>query len=253
MRRGGFGVAVFVAALFLALSTLAVDVRAAIIGNWDKSGRSWNNSHMTRIKAAMVAAGHQVQPDTPITEDAIRSLGVFVIAEPTTVPSTQELALLRNFLDAGGVIFVFGDTGIELPTYNSLLSGVGSTMSFIPTTIGTSSVLSDNKFTAGPANIVGDRLSVTSGNGTTGGTLVDNNYVRYEQIKHGYMVVFGDRIDHNDVISPANIKLILNLVAVAPGPVFPVPAVSPAGLALASLVLIVAGFGCIRRRRVSGR
>ena len=251
MRRGGLNVAVVLAALFLALSALVTDARAGVIGNWDKSGRSWNNSHMTKIKAAMQAAGHQVLPDAPITEVGLKSLSVFLMGEPSATPSAEELAILRKFLFSGGMIFVFGDTGIDLPTYNSLLTGTGSTISFIATTIGTSSALPANKFTDAPVNIVGNTLSVTSGNGTAGGTPIDNNYVRYEQVGAGTIVVFGDRIDHNDVISTANTNLLLNVVSFALGPEVQIPTLSPLGLTAASTLLMLAGAAAIRRRRTA--
>ena len=251
MRRGGFSIAVVLAALFLALTALAQTAAAAVVGNWDKSARSWNNSHMTKVKAAMESAGYQVLADQPITEAGLKSLTVFVIGEPSASPSAEQLSLLKKFMSAGGMILLFGDTGIDLPTYNNLLTGVGSTMAYTSTTIGTSSALPENKFTGGPINIVGSTLSVTSGNGTAGGTLIDSNYVRYEQIGSGYMVVFGDRIDHNDVISAANTNLILNIVSIALGPIVQIPALSPAGLLLASLLLLLAASAALHHRRAA--
>ena len=249
MRRGGFQLAGVLAALFLAVTTLASSAYAHTIGNWEKSGRSWNNAHMTKIKAAMEADGHQVLPDGPITELAFKSLAVFVIAEPSAVPTAAELALLKKFLATGGMILLFGDTGIDLPAYNSLLAGVGSAITFTATTIGTSSALPPNKFTDAPNNVVGSTLSVSSGNGTAGGTLVDNNYVRYEQVGAGLMFVFGDRIDHNDLISSVNSRLLLNIVSVALGPQLQIPTLSTAGLALASMLMLFAGLAVVRRRR----
>ena len=126
MRRGGFQLALVLAALFLAVTTLASSAFAHTVGNWEKSGRSWNNSHMTKVKAAMQADGHQVLADGPITELALKSVAVFVIAEPSATPTAEELALLKKFVASGGMILLFGDTGIDLPPYNSLLSAVGS-------------------------------------------------------------------------------------------------------------------------------
>ena len=58
------GIAGVLTALLLAVSALASSAHAHVIANWDKSSRSWNNAHMTKIKAAMEAAGHQVLPDS---------------------------------------------------------------------------------------------------------------------------------------------------------------------------------------------
>ena len=249
MRPGGFCVSVLLAAILLAPLGLSGEAQAGVVANWDKSSRSWNNSHMTRIKAAMQEAGHRVEGDGAISTAALKISSVYLIGEPVATPSPGELTLLAEFVKSGGMIFVFGDTGIDLPTYNNLLAGIGSTIAFTTTTVGTSSALPEGRFTEGPSRIAGSTLSVTSGNGTTGGLRIDNNYVRYEQIGAGYVVAFGDRIDHNDVISDTNAKLLLNLVSLAVGPNVQIPAVSSLALVLAALLL--AGLGAVRiaRRR----
>ena len=252
MRRAGPGIpaiAGVLTALLLAASALASSAHAHVIANWDKSNRSWNNSHMTKIKAAMETAGHQVLPDSPITEKVLKSIQVLVIGEPTALPTAGELLLLKAFVTAGGMVLLFGDTGIDLPTYNGLLAGIGSSITFTTTTIGTSSALPDNKFTGGPASsVVGSSLSVTSGNGTAGGTLVDNNYIRYDVIGAGLVFTFGDRIDHNDVISATNMSLLLNIVAIALGPAFLIPTLSATAMMLLSLLLMIAAFIALRGR-----
>ncbi|MEP6702123.1 MAG: hypothetical protein ABJB04_03970 [Betaproteobacteria bacterium] len=191
---------------------------------------------MTKIKAAMESATYRVDPDSAINDGSLRAQ-VLIIGEPVTTPTTAEIAKLREFINAGGMVMVFGDTGIDLPTYNNLLTGIGSAIQFTTTTIGTTSALVAGPFTQQPSKIAGNTLSITSGNGTTGGTLIDNNYVRYEVIGNGYVVVFGDRIDHNDVISATNTTLLLNLVSEASGPPTSIPALAPALLVLVSLLL----------------
>ena len=49
--------------------------QAGVVANWDKSSRSWNNSHMTRIKTAMQDAGHRVEGDGAISAAALRGQG----------------------------------------------------------------------------------------------------------------------------------------------------------------------------------
>jgi hypothetical protein len=235
MRLGGFCASVFVAAALLFAS--AGTAHANTIANWDKSARSWNNSHMSKIKAAMQSAGHKVQPDAPINDVSLRS-AVFVIGEPIATPTPAELAKLKAFLIAGGMILLFGDTGIDLNTYNDLLAGLSSTIQFTTTTIGTSSALGSGPFTDNPSRISGASLSVTSGNGTSGGKLIDNNYVRFESVGNGYVFVFGDRIDHDEFISTTNTSLLLNIVSVALDPGTPVPALSSTLLAALSLLLV---------------
>jgi hypothetical protein len=247
MRLGGYCASAFLAAILLAPFGVAGDAHAGVITNWNKSGRSWNNSHMTKIKVAMQNAGHRVESDGIISGSVLKNSGVYLIGEPTATPTAAELALLRQFAIDGGIIFIFGDTGIDLPTYNNLLAGIGSGITFTPGTIATTSALPVGQFTQIPWNISGSTLSVTSGNGTVGGTLIDNNYVRYEKIGAGFVFVFGDRIDHDDVISDTNTRLFLNLVSIAIETPAPIPAVSSIVLGLASLLL--AGFGAIRLAR----
>jgi hypothetical protein len=249
----GFGITTVLTALVLAVSVLASDAHAHVVANWDKSARSWNNSHMTKIKAAMESAGHEVLPDSPITEQLLKAVSVLVIAEPTRVPSAEELSLIKQFVTAGGVLLLFGDTGIELPRYNNLLAGIGSGITYTSITVGTTSALPESKFTDAPIRIVGSTLTVTSGNGTTGGTLIDNNYVRYEVIGAGLIFAFGDRIDHDDVISQTNTSLLLNIVAIALGPVALIPTMSAGGVALMVLFLSISAVMMLRRRRLATR
>jgi len=244
MRLGVLRAALVFIWLFVAGMT---PVQAKIIANWDKSARSWNNSHMSQIKASMQDAGHSVLADAPIT-DATLKAGVLVVGEPVAAPSSTEMAKMKDFVALGGMVLVFGDTGIDLTTYNTLLTGLGSSIQFTTSTVGTSSALPDGFFTTGPNKISGGSLNVTSGNGTAGGKLVDSNYVRYERVGSGMVVVFGDRIDHNDVISPTNTSLLLNVVAIAADPPFIVPALSGAMLLVLGVALaaVAARYGRLR-------
>lgn len=248
MRLGRFCFSVSLFVGVLALASTAGIGYAAVIGNWDQSARSWNNAHMTKVRAAMSGAGHRVDTDGTISA-SLQGSSIFLIGEPKSTPTSVELGLLRQFALRGGMILVFGDTGIDLPTYNNLLAGIGSTIAFTTTTIGTTSALPDGQFTQGPWTIAGSSLSVTSGNGTAGGTPIDSNYVRYEKLGLGYVVVFGDRIDHDDVISDTNTKLLLNLVNVGVGFVAQIPAVAFIGLVLVSLLLAGIGARHLARRR----
>ena len=61
--------------------------------------------------------------------------------------------------------------------------------------------------------------------------------------------MFGDRIDHNGVISTTNTNLLLNLVSIAVGPVFNIPTLSPLAFALAALLLAALGVSALNRRQ----
>src|SRR5258706_15672953 len=115
MRLGRFCASVFLAASVLACAVIAGDAAAVMIGNWDKSARSWNNLHMTKIKTAMQLAGFSVIGDAPISAQTLND-AVYIIGEPVATPTAAELALLRQLLQGGGMIMVFGDTGIDLQT-----------------------------------------------------------------------------------------------------------------------------------------
>jgi hypothetical protein len=234
-------VSVGLAAILLLSAVSAGNAGAGVVANWVGSSRSWNDSHMTSIKTAMQNAGNRVDSDAVISSAALNISSVLVIGEPSATPTAAELALLHQFVLGGGMVFVFGDTGIDLPTYNDLLAGIGSTITYTPTTIVTTSALADGPFTLSPWKISGSTLSVSPGNGTTGGTLIDNSYVRFEQLGNGYVVAFGDRIDHNDVISDTNTKLLLNLASFAVVRTAEIPAVSVEGLFL--IWLLIAGLG----------
>jgi len=244
MRLGVFCAAVLSAICFcFAGSGLAY---ATNVANWEKSARSWNNSHMSTIKAAVTAAGHKVLADAPINDQTLLA-GVFIMGEPIAAPTAAEAAKLHDYVQNGGIVLVFGDTGIDLPTYNGLLAGIGSSIQYTTSTVGTSSALPEGMFTGAPSKIAGGTLTVTSGNGTSGGTLIDSNYVRYERLGNGYVFVFGDRIDHNEVISPTNTTLLLNIVAVAPESPLLVPTLSE--WALAALALLLAGVAALHAAR----
>src|SRR5262245_55746719 len=133
MRLGGFCTSVSLAALVMA-SVATGNAYANSVANWEKSARSWNNSHMSKIKASMQAAGHRVDADGGIGTGPIRN-AVMVIGEPVATPTAGELGVLRGFLKDGGMVLLFGDTGIDLGTYNNLLTGMGSTIQFTTTTI----------------------------------------------------------------------------------------------------------------------
>src|SRR5215203_4057077 len=100
MRLGVFCAAVL-SALWLTLAG-AQSAHANAVANWDKSARSWNNSHMTKIRAAMQEAGHLVLADAPINESTLRRAAVVVMGEPLAAPTGTELTRLQEFIRIGG-------------------------------------------------------------------------------------------------------------------------------------------------------
>ena len=88
--------------IWLLLAGMA-PVHAKVIANWDKSARSWNNSHMSKIKASMQDAGHTVLSDAPIS-DATLKAGVLVVGEPVTAPSAAEITKMKDFVTLGGMV-----------------------------------------------------------------------------------------------------------------------------------------------------
>ena len=53
---------------------------AANVGQWQGSLRSWNHPDMALLRAALVAAGHTLEADGPISASALANDQVFLIA-----------------------------------------------------------------------------------------------------------------------------------------------------------------------------
>lgn len=225
--------------------------QAAVIGNWSSSSRSWNSSDMATLKAALVAAGHTVRPDAAISAGELAACQVFVIGEGTAAPVGVELTQLTAFVNGGGILLVFTNSGASgVPAGNAMFAALGSTLLFG----GGSPSLAPfpaGPFTNGPPhNIVGQSLATSPGNDITGGTALAGSYAAFQQIGAGYVVGFGDRFDHNTFnpnASTPNGQLFLNIAAVGTT----VPAMPTAGLIALGLLLALVALAMGRRGRLA--
>ena len=128
---------------------------------------------------------------------------------------------------------------------NTILSGIGSTLSF-GGGAGNGPLQSGNFLTeGGPFNIVGSTLQVTPGIGVSGGTALAGSYVAFEAIGAGFVFGFGDHFTHdlfNNSAGNVNGQMHINLVE---SKVDPIPLPAP----IVMLGAAIAGVGMIARKR----
>lgn len=222
--------------------------QAAIIGNWDGSGRSWNSDSI--LADLMTSRGHTVEADGALTAANLANDTLFVIGEATRATTAQETTDLLNWITGGGRLLVTVDSGdIGAPSGNSILSALGSSLNFGGTP-SNAPLQSGNFLTeGGPFDIVGESLQVTPGTAVNGGTSLAGSYVAYDQIGAGFIFGFGDHF-HNDFFnnsaSNVNGQMHINLVE-SGGTVTPVPA--PGIIALLGIGLAAFGFSRRNSRR----
>lgn len=214
----------------------------AIIGNWSGSSRSWNNGDMATLKATMIAAGNTVEADEAITAANLSNDNLFVIGEPTLTPTAGELTDLQAWVNGGGILLMLADSGNSgLPALNNISAGIGSSLAWGGSASSNTPLAGGVFATDGPPyNIVGQLLDITPGTTVAGGTSLNGDYLRYQQMGLGFVFGFADRSDHN-TFAPTNAntngQLFLNLAAGGSGQPVPEPStLFLTGLGLASLI-----------------
>ena len=211
---------------------------------------------MTTLKSTLIAAGHVIASDAPITDATLAPTRMFVIGEPQQELSDAAARSLATYIRNGGVLVLLADVGANPTFYNAILSGVGSSIS-IAGNAGNAPLVAGNYASQGPPyDLVGRTLAVTAGSGVVGGVALAGSYVHYESIGQGNVFVFGDRLDHNALAPNAatvNGQLFLNLAARSALPpvagdsvVSAIPASSPWSLLV--LVASLAILGAWRTR-----
>ena len=244
--------------IYCALAALAVSLvvvpfaNAISIGNWNGSGRSWNNGDFTDIKATMIGAGNTVLPDSAISPANLAGVNMYIIGEATLTPTPAEILDLKNFVQSGNCLLIFTNSSFSGGTGgNAVLAGIGSSMSFASDFVNATGPLQGGNFatTGPPYNIVGQNLVVSPGNTVSGGNTLYGVGLHYEAIGSGYVFAFGDRYEHN-FATPSqfntNGQLFLNI---AEAHAVPEPtAVAFAGITIATLALFTS-----RRQRSACR
>jgi hypothetical protein len=202
--------------IFVILIMVSGTVQAANIGNWNGSGRSWNDAQFSAVKSMMIAAGHNVEPDGPITAGALSNDDVFVIGEAwTPLQSEAEMQALFDWTVSGGILLILSDSGNDLSVVNLLLAQIVADLRLSPAAPLVAPFPSGVCATDGPPfNIVGQTLATTGGNSVLSGIAIAGDFIHYQSFNDGMLFVFGDRSDHN-TFAPSNTntngQLFLNL------------------------------------------
>ena len=224
----------------------------AVVGNWSGSIRSWNASDMSDLNGIVTTAGHTVLANAAITA-GLGGATVYVVGEGSSAPTAGELTILEGWVSAGGVLLLFNNSGCSGCTAsNAILTALGSSIS-VSISDAVVAPFSTSPFTTTPNNLVGSTLDTSPGDQVSGGTQIAGSFISYEAHGAGYVIVFGDRSDHNVFISTAtdpNAGLFLNILSAAAGPTAPaeaIPAAGRPGLLILFAVLAVAGFVALRR------
>lgn len=218
---------------------------AATIGNWDGSDRSWNSG--ATLVGTMTGRGHTVEADGAATAANLANDDVFVIGEATRNMTGTEITDLLGWLTAGGRLLVTADSGaIGVAAGNSIMSALGSTLSFSGDASNGALVAGSFLTQGGPFDIVGETLSATPGSAVTGGTALAGSYVGFEKIGSGYIFAFGDHFQNDffgNTDATTNGQMHINLVEGSAVPSVPLPAGLP--LVAGALGLL----SLLRRRR----
>jgi hypothetical protein len=238
-------------ALVVLVAVLAnMPASAAVVGNWNGSSRTWNSADMTNLKGIVTTAGHTVLADAAITA-GLGGATVYVIGEGSTAPTAGELTILEGWVAAGGRLLLFNNSGCEGCTAtNAILTALSSSISVS----GTSAVVAPfptSPFTTTPNNLVGLSLVTSPGDEVTGGTQIAGSFISYQAHGAGYVIVFGDRSDHNAFISTAadiNAQLFLNILGGSGPPPEAIPTMGHLGLLILFAFLALAGFLVLRTR-----
>ena len=202
------------AATFGVLSLSVTSANALVIGNWDGSGRSWNSG--PTLVGLLTSRGHTVEADGAISAANLSGDTVFVIGEATRTTTAGETADLLDWINSGGRLLMTVDSGGQgVASGNSILTALGSSLSFGGAA--SNGALQGGNFltTGGPFDIVGQLLQVTPGTAVAGGSSLAGTYVAFEQIGNGLIYGFADHFQ-NDFFanSAANVngQLHINLV-----------------------------------------
>jgi hypothetical protein len=214
-------------AMVVAVAALAsIPTSAAVVGNWSGSLRSWNSSDMANLKGIVTTAGHTVLADAAITA-GLGGATVYVIGEGTSTPTAGEISILDSWVTGGGRLLLFNNSGCSgCAATNAILTAFASSIS-VSSTSAVVAAFPTSPFTTTPNNLVGLTLVTSPGDEVTGGTQIAGSFISYQAHGAGYVIVFGDRSDHNIFNSTAadvNAQLFLNILS---GPGAPAAATPP--------------------------
>lgn len=205
-------------AVALALTVSDVAGAQRRIGNWNGSGRSWNDADMSTTKTTMTSRGHTVFADAAITAANLLNYDVFIIGQGTQNITGAEAATLGAWVSGGGRLVTLWDSGNSgNPFNNSIMTALGLALQGGPGAAGGSTAFVGGNFATagGPFNIVGQSLSTSPGSAISGGSALASDWLRFQGLGSGFAFAFADRSDHN-IFAPSaandNGKLLINIV-----------------------------------------
>ena len=198
------------------------------IGNWNGSGRSWNNSDMLTVRTTMTGRGHSVFADADITGANLLNYDVFIIGEGTRNVTGAEATALASWVSGGGRLVTLWDSGNSgNPFNNNIMTALGLALQGSGSAGGSTTLAGGNFATnGGPFNIVGQALNTTPGTAISGGSALASDWLRFQGLGSGVAFAFADRSDHG-VFSPnastTNGQLFINIVEAGSINVVPEP------------------------------
>lgn len=219
---------------------------AAVVGQWQESDRTWNSGEFTTIRTTVTSGGHAVEADSALTAANLANDDAYLIGEPSRNLNPTEQADLSSWINAGGILMLFVDSGTsDFPQANDILSGLGTTLSFNTSQSVTAGPIQDVNYAADNIfDLVGSTPTFSPGHATVlggAGAHLSETLIAVQPLGNGYVFAFGDRFEHNFSNSTAastNGQLMLNILG-------PIP--EPTSLALVAISLVIVGQRRVRR------
>ena len=186
-------IALIAVALFASVTAKADNLQ---IGSWDQSGRTLEDRAFSPFVAALTSDGHSVASSGAISSDSMLKYCVFFMQEALRSITSGEKSVLLGWLNKGGVLAVLADSGgTGVATSNSILSDLGTPISMSAGAAVPGAIVA-SPFSNTPHNLVGTTFNSSPAAVVSGGSIISQNYVHYFAVGAGYVLVFGDALNH---------------------------------------------------------
>ncbi|MDX1984609.1 MAG: PEP-CTERM sorting domain-containing protein [Bryobacteraceae bacterium] len=225
--------------LLLGFVLLSSASYAASVGQWygTTGTEIWStSSNYSSIYAAATVAGHSFDPTAEfISQQSLAGNTHFIISNPGAAAQASEIGALGNWVRGGGNLLVFANPDGTTPYgsvynalfINSILSGLGSSMSVNYQTLGLGSTQVHGTLGGADSSVLGIQGGGLAANNiypvmggmsvAIGGALLPY-MVQYQNLDAGRIYVIGGNIAANSVISEgSNRQFLLNLLGTGSG------------------------------------